>query len=116
MEKARHKRIVNLSGGMKKRTDLAVTLVHDPKLIILDEPFTGLDVSMNAFIWQLIKTMAAEGKIFLITSHLLHDLQKNCNKFGLIHEGEFHNNAELVNALQQTHLNFEDFLERLFRR
>ncbi len=113
---SKHKRITQLSGGMRKRADLAVTLIHSPGIIILDEPFNGLDVSLQRFIWTLIKELAKEGKIIIISSHMLMDIQKNCNQIGLVENGQFYNNHRIMHALNSSRQKLEPFLESLFAR
>ena len=114
LQNCRHKRIVQLSGGMQKRADLAVTLIHDPKIIILDEPFTGLDISLQKFIWKLLKEMSKEGRIIIISSHMLNDVQKNCNKLGLIEKGHYYNTHQIRNRLEQSKDSLESYLAKLF--
>jgi ABC-2 type transport system ATP-binding protein len=111
-----HKRITEVSGGMEKRVDLAVTLVHDPDIIILDEPFNGLDISLQKFIWELLRELAKKGKLIIITSHLLADVQKYCTTFGLVENNRFYGDTELRNAVQRQSGSLEAFLEQLFRR
>lgn len=111
----KNKKITQLSGGMEKRVDLAVALIHNPSIIILDEPFNGLDISLQKFIWELLQELAKEGKIIIITSHLLADVQKYCTKFGLVENGKFYPHEALRTAIQQDG-NLQAFLERLFRR
>jgi ABC-2 type transport system ATP-binding protein len=110
------KLVVQLSGGMEKRVDLAVTLVHDPGIVILDEPFNGLDISLQQFIWDLLKDLAKQGKIVIITSHLLDDIQKNCTTFGLVENGRFYGDDELRAAVKQQRGSLQSFLEQLFKR
>jgi ABC-type multidrug transport system ATPase subunit len=109
-----HKRVNELSGGMQKRADLAVTLIHDPDILILDEPFNGLDISLQKFIWSLLKELASQGKIVIISSHMLTDIEKNCNQFGLIENNSYYNTEQLTQAMQSSKKSFEDFLDYLF--
>ncbi|MFB6215436.1 MAG: ATP-binding cassette domain-containing protein, partial [Candidatus Aenigmatarchaeota archaeon] len=112
----RGKRIVNLSGGMKKRADLAACLLHDPKLVILDEPFEGIDPPQRQIIWENLQTLSQEGKILVITSHLLGDISDKCNKFGLLHDGEFYRTYQIQEMMEETdYQNIERFLNDVFR-
>jgi ABC-2 type transport system ATP-binding protein len=112
---AKDKKIIHLSGGMQKRADLAVTLIHDPDLIILDEPFNGLDISLQKFIWALLRELGASGKIIIISSHMLNDIQNNCNQFGLVERGVFYNTQQLKRLLQSNkNMSFEQFLQWIF--
>ena len=109
------KRINELSGGMQKRADLAVTLIHNPMVIILDEPFNGVDISLQKFIWQLLKDMSGQGRIIIVSSHILQDIQKYCNQFGLMENNTYYH-TEQVNEAINSHKeqSLETFLEKLF--
>ncbi|NQU79307.1 ABC transporter ATP-binding protein [Candidatus Woesearchaeota archaeon] len=112
-----NKKIIQLSGGMRKRADLAVTLIHSPAIIILDEPFAGLDVTLTKFIWDLLKELSSQGKIIIISSHLLGNMEKNCNQFALILNGRFYNDDALRTAMTASLTrNLEQYLEALFRK
>ncbi len=77
-----------LSRGMKQRLCLAKTLVHDPKLLLLDEPASGLDPRARIEIKELLKELRRLGKTILISSHILPELADMCNKIGIIEQGE----------------------------
>jgi ABC-type multidrug transport system ATPase subunit len=110
-----HKRIFEMSGGMQKRADLAVTLIHNPRVILLDEPFNGLDISLQRFIWQFLHDLASEGKIIIVSSHLLADIQKNCNQFGLVERGYFYGTDVIMRYLKANKTtSLEDFLQNVF--
>ena len=114
---ARKKKIVQLSGGMQKRADLAVTLMASPDLILMDEPFAGLDISLQRFIWDLIKDLARQGRIIILSSHQLGGIQHNCNKIGLIEKGLFYNTQEISDLLlSKNEVSLEIALEKIFRR
>lgn len=115
LESAKKKRIIELSGGMKKRADLAITLITDPNIIILDEPFTGLDISLQSFIWEFLIKLSKEGKIIIISSHLLNDIQTYCNHFGLVHDGRYYDTYQIALSLKRTkEQSLERFLQKLF--
>jgi ABC-2 type transport system ATP-binding protein len=76
-----------LSRGMKQRLCLAKTLVHDPKLLILDEPASGLDPRARFELKELLKELRNMGKTILISSHILPELSDFCNKIGVIEKG-----------------------------
>jgi ABC-type multidrug transport system ATPase subunit len=117
LENSRYKLIKQLSGGMQKRADLAVSLIHSPKIIILDEPFNGLDVSLQRFIWILLKELAEEGRIIIISSHMLRDAQKNCKHMALIEKGNFYGENQVLKALKNSgEKSLESYLEKLFER
>ncbi len=80
--------IETLSGGMQRRVNIAVALVHTPKLLILDEPTTGLDIEARYEIWQLILSLKEQGMTILLTTHLLDEAQKLCDRIGIIKQGK----------------------------
>jgi ABC-2 type transport system ATP-binding protein len=76
------------SRGMKQRCCLAKTLIHDPKVLLLDEPASGLDPRARIEFRELLKTLREMGKTILISSHILSELGDMCNKIGIIERGE----------------------------
>jgi ABC-type multidrug transport system, ATPase component len=85
----RHRRVTDFSGGMKKRADLAASLVHDPLVLMMDEPLAGIDPPQRRLIWQKIGSFVDAGKIVILTSHMIDEMVTRCNKFGLVHDGSF---------------------------
>ncbi|MBI3948474.1 MAG: ABC transporter ATP-binding protein [Armatimonadetes bacterium] len=79
--------VEELSRGMKQRLCLAKTLVHDPKVLLLDEPASGLDPRARIEIKELLKELRSMGKTILISSHILPELADFCNKIGIIEKG-----------------------------
>lgn len=79
--------VETLSRGMKQRLCLAKTLVHDPKVLLLDEPASGLDPRARAELKELLKELRSMGKTILISSHILPELADFCNKVGIIEQG-----------------------------
>jgi ABC-2 type transport system ATP-binding protein len=84
----RHAYVDELSRGMKQRLCLAKTLVHDPKVLLLDEPASGLDPRARIEIRELLKELQAMGKTIFISSHILAELADFCNKIGIIEGGQ----------------------------
>jgi ABC-2 type transport system ATP-binding protein len=84
---ASSKRYAHYSLGMKQRLGIGWTLLHDPDLLILDEPTNGLDPAGMAEIRHLITHLAAEGKTIFISSHLLHEIELICDRFAIIQQG-----------------------------
>lgn len=80
--------VETLSRGMQQRLCLAKSLVHDPVLLLLDEPASGLDPRARIEIKELIRELGAMGKIVLVSSHILPELADFCNKIGIIEKGE----------------------------
>ena len=83
----RNKKIIQLSGGMKRRLLLAKSLVHDPELLLLDEPTTGVDVQLRDDIWKMVRSLKEEGKAVLLTTHYLEEAEKLCDRVAIIHKG-----------------------------
>ncbi|OIP80326.1 MAG: ABC transporter ATP-binding protein [Parcubacteria group bacterium CG08_land_8_20_14_0_20_48_21] len=77
-----------LSGGFKRRVMLARALMHDPELLILDEPTAGVDVELRHELWRMLEKLNSEGKTILLTTHYLEEAQKLCTRIGIIFNGE----------------------------
>lgn len=77
-----------LSGGMQRRLNIAVALIHHPSLLILDEPTTGLDIEARYDIWQLILRLKQEGMTILLTTHLLDEAEKLCDRISIMKQGK----------------------------
>jgi ABC-2 type transport system ATP-binding protein len=80
-------KIKHLSGGMKKRANLMVALIHKPQLLILDEPTVGLDNILREKLWNYIKKVNLEGVTIIVTTHLLDEIQENCNSLAILKHG-----------------------------
>lgn len=76
-----------LSGGMQRRLSLAIAIVHHPKLLILDEPTTGLDMEARIEIWRLIRQLQSQGMTILLTTHLLDEAERLCDRLGVLKQG-----------------------------
>ncbi|WP_413172911.1 ABC transporter ATP-binding protein [Anabaena azotica] len=79
--------VETLSGGMQRRLNIAVALVHQPQLVILDEPTTGLDIEARYEIWELIRQLKNQGMTILLTTHLLDEAERLCNRIGILKNG-----------------------------
>lgn len=85
---SRAKSVVStLSGGMQRRMNVAVALVHQPKLVILDEPTTGLDIEARYEIWELIRQLQRQGITILLTTHLLDEAERLATRIGILKQG-----------------------------
>ncbi len=81
--------VEKLSGGMQRRLSLAIAIVHRPKLLILDEPTTGLDIEVRREVWELIRHLSRnEGMTILLTTHLLDEAERLCQRIGIIKQGQ----------------------------
>lgn len=76
-----------LSGGMKRRLMIARALVHDPKLLILDEPTAGVDIEIRRSMWKLLRKINAEGKTIILTTHYLEEAENLCKNIAIIDHG-----------------------------
>ncbi len=76
-----------LSGGMKRRLSMAIAMIHEPRLLILDEPTTGLDIEARYEIWDLIRTLKRQGITILLTTHLLDEAERLCQRIGILKQG-----------------------------
>jgi ABC-2 type transport system ATP-binding protein len=79
--------VEKLSGGMQRRMNVAIALVHQPKLVILDEPTTGLDIEARYEIWELIRRLKDRGITVLLTTHLLEEAERLCQRIGILKHG-----------------------------
>lgn len=77
----------DLSGGMQRRLSLAVAIVHQPKLVVLDEPTTGLDIEARYEVWELIRQLKHQGVTVLLTTHLLDEAERLCDRIGFLKQG-----------------------------
>ena len=77
-----------LSGGMKRRLTLARALIHEPRLLILDEPTAGVDVELRLELWAFLKQLNADGTTIVLTTHYLEEAEELCNRIGIIETGK----------------------------
>ncbi len=77
----------SLSGGMKRRLMVAKSLVHQPPIIILDEPTAGVDVELRQNLWKNVKTLNQEGVTIILTTHYLEEAEKMCDRIGILNKG-----------------------------
>ena len=80
--------INNLSGGMKRRLQIARALAHDPDILILDEPTAGVDVALRHDLWNFLQELHKEGKTILLTTHYIDEAELLCERVGIINSGK----------------------------
>ena len=85
----------NLSGGMKRRLDFAISMIHDPRILILDEPTTGLDPILVEQFWKIIRNVAKSGKTIIVISHIFPELEANCDRACILHKGKIKRIVEI---------------------
>ncbi len=99
-----------LSGGMKRRLALARALMHDPPILILDEPTAGLDVELRRELWQYMREINEQGKTILLTTHYIEEAEKLCDRIGVLKAGELiqvDDKENMVTTLGRKHLTVE---------
>jgi len=91
----------NLSGGMKRRLMIARALVHEPKLLILDEPTAGVDIEIRRSMWNLMREINAAGTTIILTTHYLEEAESLCRNIAIIDEGQIIENDTMVNVVRK---------------
>ncbi len=84
----RHKKVKQLSGGMKRRLMIAKALVHCPRLLLLDEPTAGVDVELRSTLWNFVRELKDDGVSILLTTHYLEEAEMLCDRVAIIDHGE----------------------------
>lgn len=97
-----------LSGGMKRRLMIARALVHEPRLLILDEPTAGVDIELRRSMWQFLKEINAQGTTIILTTHYLEEAESLCRNVAIIDRGQIIQNTSVKELLRQ--LNKEVFI------
>ncbi len=91
-----------LSGGMKRRVQIAKALVHDPPIIILDEPTAGVDIELRHMLWDYLRELNVKGKTILLTTHYIEEAEALCDRVAIIDQGKIVKEGspqELINKL-----------------
>ena len=88
LEKKRNSKLRQLSGGMKRRFQIAKALVHDPDILILDEPTAGVDVELRHELWNYLRELHSKGKTILLTTHYIEEAELLCENVSIIDEGK----------------------------
>ncbi len=81
-------KVINLSGGMKRRVMIAKALAHEPKLLFLDEPTAGVDVELRRDMWQMVRGLRATGVTIILTTHYIEEAEEMADRIGVISKGE----------------------------
>jgi ABC-2 type transport system ATP-binding protein len=108
----------NLSGGMKRRLMIARALVHEPKLLILDEPTAGVDIEIRRSMWKFLREINARGTTIILTTHYLEEAESLCRNIAIIDHGIIIENTSMKQLLTQLQmetfvLDLRDPLEQL---
>ena len=97
-----------LSGGMKRRVMIARAMVHQPKLLILDEPTAGVDIEIRRSMWETMKQVNEQGTTIILTTHYLEEAESLCRNIAIINQGEIVENTDMQSLLAR--LNEEHFV------
>lgn len=97
----RHTPSRSLSGGMKRRLMIARALVHNPKLLILDEPTAGVDIELRRSMWTFLRKINAEGTTIILTTHYLEEAENLCRNIAIIDKGEIIENTDMKSLLNR---------------
>ncbi len=91
-----------LSGGMKRRLMIARALIHNPKLLILDEPTAGVDTELRLTMWDFFKKLNQDGVTIILTTHYLEEAERLCKNLAIIHHGEVVQNSPMSEVISST--------------
>lgn len=97
-----------LSGGMKRRLMIARALMHEPRLLILDEPTAGVDIELRRDMWRFLKELNANGTTIILTTHYLEEAEMLCRNIGIIQKGELIEDTSMKTLLAK--LQFETYI------
>ncbi len=93
-----------LSGGMKRRLMIARALIHEPELLILDEPTAGVDIELRRSMWEFLKEINEQGVTIILTTHYLEEAEMLCRNIGIINKGELIENTSMQALLSKLHV------------
>jgi len=102
LQECLRRRCANLSTGQKQRVTLARALVHDPPVMLLDEPTRGLDVIGTEVVFDYIGHLRQEGKAVIVCTHRLDEAERLCDRFGLLHQGRLRHEGTLCELREET--------------
>lgn len=98
----------SLSGGMKRRLMIARALIHEPKLLVLDEPTAGVDIELRRSMWDFLEDINRHGTTIILTTHYLEEAERLCRNVAIIDKGKIVQNTSVKNLIKQ--LNKETFI------
>ena len=98
----------SLSGGMKRRLMIARALIHEPKLLVLDEPTAGVDIELRRSMWGFLEDINRQGTTIILTTHYLEEAERLCRNIAIIDKGKIVKNTSVKNLIKQ--LNKETFI------
>lgn len=95
-----------LSGGMKRRVMIARAMVHNPKLLILDEPTAGVDIEIRRSMWEMMKEVNAQGTTIILTTHYLEEAESLCRNIAIIDNGKIIEHSNMASLLTRLHVDY----------
>lgn len=104
----RHDEARQLSGGMKRRLMIARALIHEPRLLILDEPTAGVDIEIRRSMWAFLNELNQNGTTIILTTHYLEEAESMCRNIGIINQGELIENTSMKTLLHR--LDIENYV------
>jgi ABC-2 type transport system ATP-binding protein len=110
---AAHRPLRTYSKGMVQRLGIAAALIHDPRVLILDEPMSGLDPVGRKLVANLMLEMRDRGKVIFFSTHILHDVEVICDRIGIINEGELRFCGTLPDMISESFSSYEILLRRV---
>ena len=105
--------VETLSGGTRRRLNFAISLVHNPEILVLDEPTTGLDPQLVKQFWEIIERVRKQGKTVIVTSHIFPELEEHCNGVVMLHKGRIAAVFDLKDLKKTLQQQFEEVLEKV---
>src|SRR5687767_778190 len=106
----RDEKIMNLSGGMKRRVMIAKALAHEPRILFLDEPTAGVDVELRRDMWEVVRSLRRSGVTIILTTHYIAEAEEMADRIGVISKGEIilvEEKAELMRKLGRKQLKLQ---------
>ena len=94
--------LLSLSGGMKRRAMIARAIIHDPEIILLDEPTAGVDVEVRAIIWDFLRKLQKQGKTIILTTHYLEEAEALCDTIAVIRSGKITHQGSMSETLAKS--------------
>ncbi|MBN2795405.1 MAG: ABC transporter ATP-binding protein [Clostridia bacterium] len=98
----KNRKIAEFSTGMKQKLSIAVSLIHDPEVVIFDEPTNGLDIITARAVTDYLKELRTQGKVVIVSTHIMNVASKLCDKIGIILDGEMVLTGTLSEILEET--------------
>lgn len=103
--------VLTFSGGMKRRLNIAAALLHDPRLILMDEPTAGVDPQARAYIFEIVEALAKDGRAVLYTTHYMEEAQRLCDRTAILDQGKILASGTLSELTQSLEIRRDLLLE-----